>query len=225
MAEAAYCRHDLVRIAPAAWDAVLAAAPQVARLDGEARRLVGQWAERGYPLIVRRRGCADAAGGIAVGLPLPPSLGKQRIGLSVAEAMIETRVSAVPLDATLTTAPEDMRGQIAAVVAFAHGLDLRPAVFGALAWQHLTGLAYLRPGSDIDLLWRLPGEHVLPAFLAGLAELDVEGPARLDGEILLASGAGVNWRELNLERDRPNGLVLVKTLDEAELRCARTLPI
>jgi phosphoribosyl-dephospho-CoA transferase len=86
-------------------------------------------------------------------------------------------------------------------------------VFGGLLWQALTGLPYLSATSDLDLLW--PGP-VGPAFLDGLADLAAQAPMRLDGEICLADGFAVNWREL--QAAGPGDTVLAKGLERLELR-------
>jgi phosphoribosyl-dephospho-CoA transferase len=94
-----------------------------------------------------------------------------------------------------------------------HGLTPRP--FGALLWQAMTGLTYLSPTSDLDLLWPCP-VLVPPSLLAGLARIDEGAPMRLDGEVLLADGGGVQWRELH--QAPGNGSVLVKYRDRVAMR-------
>jgi phosphoribosyl-dephospho-CoA transferase len=44
----------------------------------------------------------------------------------------------------------------------------RPRVFGAFAWQHLTGLHYVHARSDIDLLWRIDTAAQADALVARL---------------------------------------------------------
>lgn len=219
-------RHDLLRVRPEGWDALLGADGGfggLGGLAGDARRLVEGWAGRGWPVIVRRRAEGEDRRAIAVGLPLPPSLGKLRLGFRLPPEMVAERLSAVPLDEAVGSAPAHLRPQLDALAAFGARLDLRPAVFGALLWQHLTGLAYLHPGSDIDLIWPAPASADVPVLLDGLAGLDLAGPARIDGEILLAGGDGVNWRELRNALAGPDSRVLVKSMDGAALGCARAL--
>ncbi|WP_343206577.1 malonate decarboxylase holo-[acyl-carrier-protein] synthase [Azospirillum rugosum] len=206
---------------------ILARSPAVQTLTGEPRRLVAGWAERGWPVVVRRRGPDDGdAGidaGIDVGIPLPPSCGKLRLALSVPADWVAEPVAAVPLSRAVGTTPAHWRTQLEELVAFGERQALRPALFGALLWQQVTGLPYLRPGSDIDLVWPTPPAGTLGVLLDTLERLDAAGPARLDGEIILADGGGVNWRELHRELRVPDGAVLVKSMDGADIRCARTL--
>lgn len=215
-------RHDLLQVAPQAWRRTRAATRDHTHLSPETRRLVDQWADRGWPVIVRRDAVGEAGEGIAVGLPLPPSLGKLRLGFRVPASCV-ARMAAVSPRAAVQSVPSHLRPQLQAVTALGARTGSRPVLFGALLWQHLTGLAYVRPGSDIDLIWPAPRTEMLSPLLDGIASIDDAGPARLDGEILLSGGAGVNWRELRMERARPDGAVLVKSMAGAELRCAHHL--
>jgi phosphoribosyl-dephospho-CoA transferase len=200
-------RHDLIRVAPAAWDAVLRGRPDLAGLP-----LLTSWAERGWPLMVRRPGPQDGDG-IALGLPLPPSHGKARLAFVVPPEAIVSVEPPPLLDDAAAAAPTDWRPSLAAILDLAarHGLAVR--VFGSLAWQHLTGLAYLSAGSDLDLLLPLPAPDQHDDLLAGLAAIEAAAPMRLDGELVSNDGQAVNWREL--QTDTPE--VLVKTRDAAVL--------
>ncbi|PDQ22722.1 malonate decarboxylase holo-[acyl-carrier-protein] synthase [Mesorhizobium sanjuanii] len=223
MPSQAYSRHDLLRVDPEAWRRILLATDGLGPLAAEPRRLVEGWAGRGWPVIVRRSTTGDDESAIAVGLPLPPALGKLRLGLAIPAGCVVTRVAALRPAQAMRSAPAHLRPQLAAAADLGARLGLRPAVFGALLWQHLTGLDYLRPTSDMDLIWPMPCGGVLEELLDGLAALDDAGPARLDGEIILGKDEGVNWRELRGELARPGGTVLVKSMHGTELRCARHL--
>lgn len=217
-----FMRHELLRVTPAGWRATLAIEEARLQLVPEARRLVEDWAARGWPVIVRRPAASDIANGLPVGLPLPPSLGKLRLGFTISAEMVAARCPPVALNDAARVAPDRLRHQLDRVLALGDRLGAPPGVFGALLWQHLTGLAYLRAGSDLDLLWRIPARERLADLLDGLADIDADGPALLDGEVVDASGAGVNWRELREALGRPAGTVLVKSMKGAELRCAQT---
>ena len=91
---------------------------------------------------------------------------------------------------------------------------MTPRVFGALLWEHTTGLPYLTARSDLDLLWSISDERSAALLVEGLRRLDADGPVRLDGELELPDGAAVNWRELANQ----SGEVLVKTMDGVEVR-------
>jgi phosphoribosyl-dephospho-CoA transferase len=56
-----------------------------------------------------------------------------------------------------------------------------------------------------------------------LLHLDAESPVRLDGELELPDGAGVNWRELAQTFAGPGDDLLVKTMDVVEVRTKAAL--
>ncbi len=59
-------RHDLLRVAPHVWASVLVHYPSLADLP-----LVQSWADRGWPVIVRRSVETEDPGLVPIGLPLP----------------------------------------------------------------------------------------------------------------------------------------------------------
>ncbi|SON54036.1 phosphoribosyl-dephospho-CoA transferase [Hartmannibacter diazotrophicus] len=223
-------RHDLLLVRPECWAGVLARAhragwqPGAPALQPQARKLVAGWAEQGWPVIVRRLAACETSPLIAVGLPLPPSLGKQRIALEVAPQEVLDSLAGVHLGREIGSLPPRLAPQLGDVLDLAHACGVAPRIFGALLWQHLTGLEYVHGGSDIDLLWPLGEATDRNRLLGGLTAIDETGPARIDGEILLASGRAVNWREL---RDGlvagAEGTVMVKTLEGVRLECLQTL--
>ncbi len=200
-------RHDLFAADPGAWDALLA---ERRDLDGVPH--LSGWARAGRPLIVRRRVPGEDDGLVPLGLPLPPADGKRRIGLALpAEAL--KPVQPPSLARTAPHAPAAWQATIDALLALGRDHHAPPRPFGALLWQAVTGLTYLSSASDLDLLW--PGP-VAGSLLDGLARIDATAPMRLDGEILLPDGGGVQWRELY--DAPPGGSVLVKFLDRVAMR-------
>jgi phosphoribosyl-dephospho-CoA transferase len=61
------------------------------------------------------------------------------------------------------------------------------------------------------------------ALVRALRRVEGAGPIRLDGEVLLPNGAGVQWRELCAAEDNPHGEVLVKTMAGVESAPTRDL--
>jgi phosphoribosyl-dephospho-CoA transferase len=179
-------RHTMVTPRPRAWRALLAARPELAH-----ERLVAGWADAGYPLVARRPGHSDTAGTVPLGLPLPPAHGKRRIAVCL-----------MPRDIARSSPPPLLRDAAAATPAFWHAaidallqVDPLTRCFGSLAWQYLTGLAYVSDASDLDLLWDLPAVEGIDRFLESITAISRAAPMRIDGEVLGAAG-GVNWREL-----------------------------
>ncbi|WP_413990972.1 malonate decarboxylase holo-[acyl-carrier-protein] synthase [Labrys okinawensis] len=196
-------RHTMVAPAPAAWAALLAARPDLAR-----EPLLARWASAGYPLVARRPTCGDPADTIPLGLPLPPAQGKQRIAVGLKPRDIVGSARPPLLRDAAGAAPAAWQASIAAL------LRLAPSsrCFGSLAWQHLTGLAYISDSSDLDLLWDLPEGDGLDPLLDGIAAIERRAPMRIDGEIL-AGARGANWRELRQEGEE----ILVKSCSKAHL--------
>lgn len=207
-------RHDLVRVDPAAWAAWLGSRPDLTGL-----RHLDRWAEAGRPLIVRRRVPGEGVAAIPLGVPLPPADGKRRIGLALPAAALAP-MPAPGLAEVADHAPAAWQSTIAALLALGRDHGLVPRPFGSLLWQAVSGLTYLSASSDLDLLWPCP-EPVPIGLLTGLDAVERAAPMRIDGEILLADGAGLHWRELH---DAPEGgSVLVKNLDGVALRSVASL--
>ncbi|MDR7040260.1 phosphoribosyl-dephospho-CoA transferase [Methylobacterium sp. BE186] len=207
-------RHDLLSVEPGAWEAVLAGRPD---LDGAPH--LSDWARRGFPVIVRRRHPGEAAGTVPVGLPLPPADGKRRIGLALPPGAVRPREALAAAQA-VEAAPEAWRPVLTALDGLGRCHGAVPRLFGALLWQSLTGLTYLSAHSDLDLLWPIAGA-VPPDLLRGIADIEAGAPMRLDGEILLPDGSGVNWRELHAAE--PGGTVLTKRVEGVALRSAEAV--
>ena len=205
-------RHDLLLPAPASWEAMLRGRPGLAEVP-----LLADWARLGRPVIVRRRSPGEAPADVPAAVPLPPSHGKQRIAVSFPPGAALTAMPPVLLRDAASAAPVAWQRIIAALIGIGESAGVAPWVFGALLWQHVTGLPYLTAGSDLDLLWRVSDQAIAEALIQTLTRLDSVGPVRLDGELVLPDGAGVNWREF-AQADGVAAAVLAKTMDGVEAR-------
>lgn len=204
-------RHQLVRVLPPAWDALLAS-----RDDLASEPLLRDWARRGWPLIVRRPSPGEGEG-LPLGLPLPPSAGKRRISIQMRAEDIIASERLPTLADCIETAPPAWQPSLQQLIALAKKDGVQARVFGSLAWQRMTGLVYLGPRSDLDIIWTLPSLDVIHMFLADLATIESHAPMRLDGELVRADGAGVNWRELHAAASE----LVLKTATDVIL-CPRT---
>jgi phosphoribosyl-dephospho-CoA transferase len=199
-----FSRHDLAWLTPAGWDAALAAAPHAA---------LHQWRDHDWPAVVRRHEVGIAEDMICLGLPLPESYGvRQRVALVSRVDHIARRQAPLPLAAVLGAAPPAWLAGLVALQRATSSFDLR--VYGSLAMACLTGQAYLRPESDIDLLLRPATAGELGAGIALLAEHAALLP--LDGEIVFPTGEAVAWKEW-LAADRSHARVLAKSRDAVRL--------
>lgn len=193
-------RHTLAWLsADAGWRADVAA--QEPRLAA--------WFAQGLPAMVARRAVDDPDPRLRLGVPLPPGEGKQRLALRVPLHDV-LRLQAPPaLDEVLASGvATEWQAPLQAM------RRLAPArVFGAFAWQHLTGLPYVHPRSDIDLLWQVEDARQADLLVERLQHWESTHGQRVDGELCLADGGAVNWREYAGHSRE----VLVKRLDGAAL--------
>ncbi|MEG3175428.1 malonate decarboxylase holo-[acyl-carrier-protein] synthase [Sphingomonas sp. RB3P16] len=178
-------RHRLVYLDAAHWPDILAA-----HLVWDKVPEIVDWIAAGRPLIARRPLCDDGAGLVPLGLPLPPSLGKQRLAFAVPPAAILSDGPPPLLVDAAAHAPAEWQSAIAEIVA----LDHATRCFGSLAWAYLTGLSYLSATSDLDLLWEVADARAA-ARLAPIAQIDAAAPMRLDGEFVTPAGLAIQWRE------------------------------
>lgn len=201
-----YSRHDLVWLTAQGWKEAAASVR-----PGDLRSLA-LWERQGWPAVVRRRDVGQPAGIVSLGIALPPAEAdapKERIALRVPAQHVARRASALPLPDAMAAAPAAWRAGLGALDGA--GLPLR--AYGSLALQAITGLPYLTPRSDIDILLAPRSRGELDA---GVAALSRHGEALpLDGEILFPGGAAVAWKEWRDARD--GARVLVKTMDAVRL--------
>ena len=93
-------RHDLLRVEPPAWDAMLRCHPGLAELP-----LVADWALREWPVIVRRRMAGDITDGVPAALPLPPVHNKRRLAFSFSSSAAVVALPPVLLRDAARAAP------------------------------------------------------------------------------------------------------------------------
>jgi len=200
-------RHDLIFVKPDAWRALLKN-----RDDLAAESLVADWAARGWPLVARRPVPGEPAG-VPLGLPLPPSAGKRRIGFVISHEDVVSVTPPVALSDARSFAPGGWAASLDKLAALSSQHSVEVRVFGSLAWRTLTGLDYVTAKSDLDFLLYVGGATDLRALTAGIAVIETTAPMKLDGEIIREDGAAANWRDLHLNPKE----VLVKTTDGVAL--------
>lgn len=188
-------RHDFVTL-EAGWRDHLAAP-----LPENAAQHIAAWQNAGRPFVIASRTHGDQDGTLRLGLAGP---GKTRLGFAVRAEAVTTRQPPPLLREIAPQLSAAWQSALAQIEAVAQAFDLEIRAFGSAAWQALTGLSYLTPISDLDLLITAdPAKR--DAGLAALAAL--ETPMRLDGEIRLVGLGDIAWREWLSGAPR----VLVKT--------------
>jgi phosphoribosyl-dephospho-CoA transferase len=187
--------------------------------------LVGSWADRGWPVIVRRRTETDDPALVPVGLPLPPAAGKRRLALLLPPEGVLQCSSPPLLRTAARVADPGWRSTIASLLALGARTGVEPSVFGSLLWQHQTGLTYLSAHSDLDVLWAVPAGFDVLSLVFGIAEVQRDAPLRIDGEVVFSDGSAVNWRELLVaHRAADRASVLAKTMEGVRLLDIASLP-
>jgi phosphoribosyl-dephospho-CoA transferase len=202
---AALRRHQLIRLSGAGWARVLDAP-----WDSTARSCLGLWAAHGLPLVVTRQP-AGASGFVACGLPAPSRYRRRRLALAIAPADLLFFDEFPPAEAATRLLSRAAQAPWRALSAALATVDCTPRVYGGYGWQRLTRLAYVHPGSDIDLLLPVTGAERADDVCRLLAAAPAVGP-RLDGELLFPDGAAIAWREWLDFRQGRVAQVIVKRL-------------
>lgn len=197
-------RHRMVWVDPAVWRAVIANEPAFA-----SEPLVAGWARAGWPVISRRAVCNDDATMAPLGLPLPPAWGKGRLSLRVPLDAIVGNAPAPLLKAAALAAPAAWQNTLAALLE----IDTEVRCFGSLAWQYLTGLAYVTGTSDLDLLWSVGNAACANALTQRVERVAATAPMRIDGELVAPWGRAVQWTEWRSEA----GVLLAKSHEGVQL--------
>jgi len=207
-------RHELLQVAPKFWENLLASQPAIAAVP-----YLTRWADHGWPVIVRRWTHEDLLPHmVPVGVPLPPLAGKQRISLLVPVEAVLARSPPPSLWSAKETADASWRPTIEALLTLGERRGAAPTTFGSLLWQYKTGLPYLSPRSDLDVLWPIKRDSDISAMLAGIADTEKRAPMRIDGEILFPNGSAVNWREFHMALNQGGPAeILAKSMDGVRL--------
>lgn len=151
--------------------------------------VLARWVEERRPLVVASAGAEDSPGRVRLGLALPD---KTRIGCLADGAAITALQPPPTIAETVDHAPESWRARLAALDAALPG---RCRIYGSLAWQIRTGLAYVRPdSSDLDLIVTVADGADADGVCAVLGRFEGEFP-RLDGELDFGPRGAVPWRE------------------------------
>jgi len=186
-----FSRHELAWLTPRGWERASAGAP------ASAREAIANWGRAGWPAVVTRAHADLGPGQVALGIALSPLASdgsKPRIALSCGTGDIERTGPALALGDAVKASPSGWRKGLAALDEEAADAGLELRVYGSLAFQALTGQAYVTAASDIDLLLHpataLDYRHAL-ALLTRHARM-----LPLDGEIVFGGGQGVAWKEL-----------------------------
>jgi phosphoribosyl-dephospho-CoA transferase len=182
--------------------------------DDEVISTVIRWRRNGWPAIVRRENREQRRNGLVpLGIPLPPSEGKRRLSFWAEREAIASFDPPPLLRATLASAAPGWRSWLERVAGSFSRQGFEASVYGALLWQHLTGMEYIGKGSDLDLLCTVAQAGDFMFAVNAFQAAQESTPVLLDGEIYLPGLGWAAWRELAQNENR---VILIKH-DEGEL--------
>ena len=176
--------------------------------------MLAAWQGSDLPLVVARQD-GVAPGHVRLGLPAPATHARRRVTLAVAPARLRDAGEFPPaerISSMLEPAQSSAWRALAATLPAAR-------VFGSYGWQCLTGLPYVHPRSDIDLLLPVDDPAAADAIAARL-DAAATGLPRLDGELVFADGRAVAWREWLQWRAGRVGELLVRRIGGVRLEAA-----
>jgi phosphoribosyl-dephospho-CoA transferase len=204
-------RHQLAWLSDEGWRRVLEQA-----WDEEARDCLAHWAAVRLPLVVTRQVGLLQDKQVALGLPAPGQWRRRRIALTVPRQDILSLGEFPLAHSVLNALTESVRPGWLRLCAELTKANIPAHVYGSHGWQLLSGLDHVRHQSDIDLWLSVSDAGQADRAAACLGAVPSELP-RLDGELVLADGSAVAWREWLAWRDGRVKSLLVKRLQGCSL--------
>ena len=202
-------RHGLVWPTATGWETLRAQTLH----DSTTQAIVGHWCRERLPLVVSRQPPGQGEGLVALGLPAPSQWARRRLAFALPLAQLAysgrfPRLSEVAARQRWRREAQVLEQGLGELLGQATGAV---QVYGSHGWQCLTGLRYLRDGSDLDLRIAVPDIPAAAAVAELLAAQTL--PCRIDGELLFPGGLAVAWREMAQLLAGQVSQVLSKRLD------------
>jgi phosphoribosyl-dephospho-CoA transferase len=151
------------------------------------------------PGVVRREEGELRPGYIPIGFssPMPGTQGRLRIAAFVRKKDVVRVTSPYDLLSLTKTPPRNAcNTALALAKSQARALGLVLGVWGSAALEIYTGLPCTHQNSDLDLLVKAAPREPLSRFLLKVASIEEHLDLRIDVEIDLPDGYGVNLKEL-----------------------------
>jgi phosphoribosyl-dephospho-CoA transferase len=151
------------------------------------------WVGRGRPVIIRRPCRSEDGKSVYVGLSMPPDPVKRRLAFRLPYSALADVVEP-PSWAECSEASPESSELAAPIIAVTEAAKLPLQTFGSYAWQHYSGLSYVTPHSDIDLIVPINRRGDWRRFRQLMSEAQ-KTDQRVDLEIILNGDASFHWRE------------------------------
>ncbi len=203
-------RHDLAWLKPGAAVRFLCGIA-----DAALAARVADWTAAGRPLVVARQ--PAGADGVLLGLTLPASEGRRRLGCLVDRRDILRTAPPLAIGACLRHLPDAVAVPLARLETRLFAGGVRVGVYGSLAWEAASGETYRHAGSDVDLICDVDSSDRYALAIAALTDAAAGLPCGLDGEIRFPDGCAVAWKELAAAGGNTAARVLVKGAAEVAL--------
>jgi len=195
-------RNQLVWLTGDGWQQVLGR-----DWDTQAHTILQHWHANQLPLVACSQRVHHTPATISLGLPAPTQWGRRKLALEVLPQEVGgTGLFPALEQLALRHFPEP---GVSPFLAHMQALQVPVQVYGSFGWQHLTGLDYVRPSSDLDVRAQVPDHATASAVARGLHALHL--PLRVDGELAFPDGSAVAWREYLQWLDGKTERVLLKT--------------
>ena len=179
-------RNELVWLSKFGWQRVLELG-----CDSEDQSVLQHWAVAQLPLVICRQRGETLPGTVSLGLPAPTIWNRRKLELECLPGEMERR-GLFPSLEPIAQRNADLRA-IEDFMATMRSLNLPIQVYGSFGWQHLTGMDYVRPSSDLDLRVQVPDHAMAQVAARELSALRL--PMRVDGELAFPDGSAIAWRE------------------------------
>jgi phosphoribosyl-dephospho-CoA transferase len=151
------------------------------------------WLDRGRPVIIRRPCISEDGKSVYVGLSLPPDPLKRRLSFRLPFSSL-AKVVEPPLWTECAEGFSESSEMARPILAVIESAKLPLQTFGSYAWQRYTGLSYVTPRSDIDLIVPISRRDDWRRFRQLMSESQ-KTDHRVDLEIILNGDASFHWRE------------------------------
>jgi phosphoribosyl-dephospho-CoA transferase len=196
-------RHTLVDLSDAGREAILAelagsGAMSAILREKFGRVLLPERAGARVPGIIRREDGPSRLGCVPVGFSEPVSDGESRLRIAAFARLEDVVRVTSPYEIMSLPVPRrtaNTEGLIAAR-AQAESLSLVLGVWGSMAMELYTGLPCTRKGSDLDLLVAAAPQERLSVFMVAIKAIEERFDLRIDVELDLPNGYGVQLKEL-----------------------------
>ena len=209
-----FVRNRLVWLNQQGWSHCLAATA-----DASDQGILRHWQTHDLPVVVSTQRPQHSPDHISLGLPAPTRWGRRKLALAVLPQHI-ARTGEFPLLEDVAPACLSAPAVLELLLPM-RAMQVALRVYGSYGWAYLTGLDYVRPASDLDLLAVLA--HAAQAQQVAQALLATPADCRIDGELAFADGRSVAWRECLQAADGGAVHVLVKHRTQVQLLPLATL--